>query len=203
RLASGAGELKPLYRSKLDEVGRALAPPDLDVQSGGQEIIIDQLGEGSRPSGYLGGKALEQAGLFVRASTPDRSPFTLAMTRKDVPGNVFALTISGIYSLRLAFQERVTPGTRQARAGFLFKRNGEQGIYTAEIRCKAGKDRSANSVPVATLVIPDQPDAWHEVAANVELPEDARSLTVFVHVARQAPGAKCWFANGYISEYVK
>jgi len=203
RLAAGAGELKPLYRSKLDEAGRLLAPADLDMQSGDQEIVIDQLGDKSRASGYLGGKALEQAGLFARASTPDRSPFTLALARKDVPGNTFALVARSFYSLRVAFQERVTPGTRQARAGFLFKRNEGQGIYTAEIMCKAGKDKNMQSIKVATLVIPDQPDAWHEVAANVELPEDAAALTVFVHMERQAPEAKCWFANAYISEYAR
>ncbi len=200
RLASGAGELRTVFRSALDEVGRELAPPDLDIQAGDQEILIDQQVEGERDSRYLGGESLRKAGLYVRARHPGRAPFTLALTRKGVPRNVFALAVHQVHSLRLGFQARMTPGTRQARVGFLFKRNNGAAAYRAEVLCKTGGN-DAPASPVAMLPIADLPDAWQQVGAGVELPEDARLITVFVHVERQAGDATCWFADAFIGEY--
>ena len=167
---------------------------------GEQEILIDQQVEGERDSRYVGGERLQKAGLYARARHPGRAPFTLALTRKDVPRNVFALAVHQIHSLRLGFQARVTPGTRQARVGFLFKRNSGAGSYRAEVLCKTGESDAATRT-VAVLPIAEQPDTWQQVGANVELPEDARGITVFVHVERQAGDATCWFADAFIGEY--
>ena len=204
QLAAGAGQLKVVYRSNFDAVGKQLAAPDLDLQSGAQEIVIDHVVEKGHPDGKLGGKALQDAGFYIYAWFPDRTPFTLALTRKDVPKKVFAITVRHIDRARLGCHAPVSPGARQFRVGFQFKRNGEPGRYSAEIRCNVGKgNKDIQQVTVAALSIPAEPDAWHEVAANVEVPADSRTLFVYINVERQGPDAQCWLADAFIAEYVK
>gem|GEM_PF-790344 len=203
RLASGAGELKPLYRSDFNALGKMLALPDLDLQPGDQEIVIDQQKEEGHQGGSLGGGVLTNAGFGIHAWFPDRTRFTLSLTRKDVPGGNYALVVKNIQRARLGGHAAIPAGARQFRAGFLFKRNSEKGIYTAEVMCNVGTRQDRKQVSIAKLAIPAQADKWHEVAANVEVPENALTIFLHINVNNQAPEAKCWVADAFISQYMQ
>jgi len=203
RMASGAGELKPVYSSDFNSLGKMLAPPDLDLQPGDQEIVIDQFSESGHPGGSLGGGVLTNARFGVHAWFPDRTPFTLSMTKKDVPKGDYALVVKGIQRARLSCLAAVPAGARQFRAGFLFKRNDAPAKYAAEILCNVGTKQYRKQLAVASVPIPEQQDKWHEVAANFEVPENALTIFIYINVNNQAPDAKCWIADAFVSQYMK
>ena len=69
--------------------------------------------------------------------------------------------------------------------------------------CNVGTRQDRKQVSIAKLAIPVQADQWHEVAANVEVPENALTIFLHINVNNQAPEAKCWVADAFISQYMQ
>ncbi len=200
RLNSGAGELKPIYQSNFDAIGANLAPADLDLIAGDQEIVIDNFMASGRTNNYLGHGKLQGTGFSVYAWFPDRTPFTLALTRQHTPGDTFALMLHHSNRSRMSCHIPITKEQRRFRVGFNFKRTEASGHYSAEVWCRLA-DR--NRATVAVLHLPDAPDTWHEIADNVEVPEGSDLLFLQIFAEAQAPDAKCWVHDVFIAEYVQ
>lgn len=172
---------------------RALAPPPENlVENPGFEKLIG-LTPAKEGDTLLKGDQIRAAG--VHLTFPDRTPFRIAYSSKQVHSGKHALMLEHCARARLTRHISAKPETRY-RAGFWFRQDeGPAGAYqfTIDVRLRDGSYKT-----LSTLTIPKQPGQWRPILADVITPRETVNVFVRLHARNQAAGTRCWIDDVFV-----
>ncbi len=165
----------------FEDVGAQLAPDERDLDS---DLLI--------------GSEQQRALLNLHVWFPDRTPSRAALTTTGARTGRYALMLEHFHRARLGKTVDAEPGARY-RAGLWVRCNDRPGNYRVVI----GAHRPGSGLP-ATLAqspVPDKPNEWREIVADVRAPPETRRISVLLFVSEQASDARCWADDFFIGRY--
>jgi hypothetical protein len=124
------------------------------------------------------------------------TPMNCAITSEEAHGGKYSVVFQDTQTAGLSESLPAEPGQRYALSVWV-KHNDQKGKYeVAVVPGGAGKKLSRTKIAV-----PWKPGQWQQITTDFMTPPDTASLSFYVFVEGQEPGARLWIDDFFVGRY--
>jgi hypothetical protein len=143
------------------------------------------------PSDYT---ALRSRGITVWASAG--TPFQCRLSREEAHSGQYSVELSGCQHTGISEYLAVNDASC-VRMSMWIKHNDPKGTYIVQTDPRAGTEH----LPRATVEVPWKPGQWQQLEVLYLPQPGTKTVSFWLFVDRQSPGAKVWVDDFFIAKY--